>query len=299
MKERNLKMSFSSQIKDSLCRTQIDCEMCRAAEIAGMLRFTGSEADGEIRFSTENAYAAERLTENIKKVFGITVTPINSVKKHSFLIDNSNDAENVSDRLENCTPFACCKASFVRGAFLGGGSITDPDKSYHIEFCTRREREARVLCGILSDDGFAPKITERKGKKVVYMKECEQIADLLGYMGADNGALEMFTIQVEKQMRNAVNRQVNCENANMNKSAIASSKHTAAIHKIKNAGRWEKLPEVLKEIGELREQYPDISLKELGEMTEPPIGKSGVNHRLNRIIEIAETISAEETKGKV
>lgn len=292
-------MSFSSEIKDSLCRTQIGCEMCRAAEIAGMIRFTGSEKNGKIRFSTENAYAAERLTENIKRVFGITAVPVSSAKKHLFLIDNENDTENISDRLESCTPFACCRASFVRGAFLGGGSITDPDKSYHIEFCTKSENEAKKLCGILSDNGFAPKITERKGKKIVYMKECEQIADLLGYMGADNGALEMFTIQVEKQMRNAVNRQVNCENANMNKAAIASSKHTAAIHKIKKAGKWDKLPEVLREIGELREQYPDISLKELGEMTDPPIGKSGVNHRLNRIIEIAENVSEENTKGKV
>lgn len=292
-------MSFSSQIKDSLCNTHTACEMCRIAEIAGMLRFTNSISDGEIRFSTENACAAERLTENMKKAFGITVTPVNSLKKHSFLINDLNIAENIADSLAEEAPFACCKASFVRGAFLGGGSITDPEKSYHLEFCTKSDKEAKGLRALLSENGFTPKITERKGKKVVYIKECEQAADLLGYMGADNGALEMFTIQVEKQMRNEVNRQVNCENANMNKSAIASSKHTAAINKIKNAGKWDKLPDVLKEIGELREQYPDVGLKELGKMTEPPIGKSGVNHRLNRIIEIAENISASNMKGKL
>lgn len=284
-------MSFSSQIKDGLCKTPLGCEMCRTAEIAGMLVFTGSVSDGKIHFSTENKCAAERLTANIQKAFGFTAVPLSTSKKHSFIIENSNAAENIADGLSALPPFACCRASFVRGAFLGGGSVTDPEKSYHLELCTVSAGEADRLCRILRDAGFAPKITERKGKKVVYLKECEQIADLLGYMGADAGALEMFTVQVEKQMRNEVNRQVNCENANMNKSAIASSKHTAAIAKIKNAGRWDRLPEVLKEIGELREQYPDIGLKELGEMTDPPIGKSGVNHRLNRIITISEGIS--------
>lgn len=284
-------MSFSSQIKDSLCEKQLQCEMCRAAELAGMLRFTNSIAEREIRFSTENAFAAERFTENMRDVFGINMNAVNSSKKYSFFVRDSNVTENIRDGLTTISELSCCRASFVRGAFLGGGSVTDPEKSYHLEFCTKSKSEADKLYGILSERGFTPKITERKGKSVVYIKECEQIADLLGYMGADNGALEMFTIQVEKQMRNEVNRQVNCENANMNKSAIASSKHTAAISKIKLAGRWDKLPEALKEIGELREKYPDVGLRELGEMTEPPIGKSGVNHRLNRIIEIAESIS--------
>jgi len=284
-------MSFSSQIKNSLCKTDTDCEMCRFAEIAGILRFTDSVTDGKIRFSTENECVTDRLYEDLHEAFGVMVNPVRSMRKQTFLIDDKNIVENIADSLADPTPFECCRASFVRGAFLGGGSMTDPEKSYHIEFCTKSAEEADKLCNILAEHGFVPKVSERKGKKVVYIKECEQAADLLGYMGADNGALEMFTIQVEKQMRNEVNRQVNCENANMNKSAIASSKHTAAIHKIKKAGKWDKLPEVLKEIGDLREQYPDISLKELGEMTEPPIGKSGVNHRLNRIIEISQSIS--------
>ena len=284
-------MSFSSQIKNSLCKTETDCEMCRFAEIAGILRFTGSVTDGKIRFSTENECVADRLYEDLHEAFGVMVNPVRSMRKQTFLIDDKHIVENIAASLADPTPFECCRASFVRSAFLGGGSMTDPEKSYHIELCTKNAEEADKLCNILAEHGFAPKVSERKGKKVVYIKECEQVADLLGYMGADNGALEMFTIQVEKQMRNEVNRQVNCENANMNKSAIASSKHTAAIHKIKKAGKWDKLPEVLKEIGDLREQYPDISLKELGEMTEPPIGKSGVNHRLNRIIEISQSIS--------
>ncbi len=285
-------MSFSSDIKAKLCNTHMACDRCSAAEAAGMLRFTGALAKSLIKFSTENALVAERLTFDLQDSFGIDILPIHKSKSYTFLIDDAYEAENIRERIENedITPFACCCISFIRGAFLGGGSISDPLKSYHIEFGTKSGIEARILCSMLEYEGFMPKITERKGKKIVYIKECEQIADLLGCMGADNGALEMFNVQIEKQMRNEINRRVNCENANMDKSAKASSKHMYAINRLKNAGKWDSLPDVLKEIGDLRTENPDLSLKELGEMTSPPIGKSGVNHRLNRIIEYAENV---------
>lgn len=285
-------MSFSSEIKTKLCVTVPDCNACRIAELAGMLRFTGASGGESIRFSTEHEYVAERLRENLKESFGIDIQPEHRSKSYIFLIDDCHETENIKGFIEadDIMPFACCRSSFVRGAFLGGGSISDPEKSYHMEFDTKDGNEAKTLCAILLNEGFSPKTADRKGKKIVYIKECEQIADILGYIGAGQGALEMFTVQVEKQMRNEINRRVNCENANMDKSAKASSKHMYAIKKIKKSGNWGKLPEVLREIGELREENPDLSLKELGEMTNPPIGKSGVNHRLNRIIEIANEI---------
>ena len=285
-------MSFSSEIKTKLCSAKLSCNACRIAETAGILRFTGAIYEDRIKFSTENSYVAERLCADLKESFGIDVQPEYGLRSYVFLINDRYETENIKGFIESddIMPFACCRSSFVRGAFLGGGSISDPEKSYHMEFGTKSEAEAENLCKILKQEGFSPKIAQRKGKKIVYIKECEQIADILGYIGAGQGALEMFTVQVEKQMRNEVNRRVNCENANMDKSAKASSRHMYAIKKIKNAGTWDKLPEVLREIGELREANPDISLKELGEKTNPPIGKSGVNHRLNRIMEIAEEL---------
>lgn len=285
-------MSFSSDIKTKLCRAKFDCNACVIAEIAGILRFTGAVHDDGIKFSTENEHVINRLADNLKEAFGINVKVSHGVKSYTVNIDDGYEAENIRGFIEadDIMPFSCCRQSFVRGAFLGGGSIIDPEKSYHMEFSTKNSSEAEKLCKLLSEEGFSPKITDRKGKKIVYIKECEQIADVLGYIGADGGALDIFTVQVEKQMRNEINRRVNCENANMDKSAKASSKHMYAINKIKKNGTWEKLPDVLREIGELREENPDISLKELGEMLDPPIGKSGVNHRLNRIIEIANEI---------
>lgn len=283
-------MSFSSDIKSRLCKTEFDCAGCRTAELAGMLRFTGAAGKGEVKFLTESEDVVKRICGSICEVFGINAEFVKRARSYMIVINDINSVENINEYLEqeNLMPFTCCSASFVRGAFLGGGSISDPAKSYHMEFSTKNTDEAQLLCDILAKEGFGAKITHRKSKEIVYIKECEQIADILGYIGADNGALEMFTIQVEKQMRNDINRRVNCENANMDKSAKASSKHMQAIKTIKKSGTWEKLPEVLREIGNLREENPDVSLKELGEMTNPPIGKSGVNHRLNRIIEIAE-----------
>ncbi len=282
-------MSFASEIKKKLCETDMQCEKCRIAEIAGMLRFSGSCRDTGIRFVTENECAAKRLYEDIKEAFGIEMQPEHGLKAYTFFTESRSVTDNICECINgDVVPFACCRASYVRGAFLGGGSISDPQKSYHLEFGTKSRSEADFLIHILTGEGFSPKITERKGKYVVYIKECEQIADILGYIGAGYGTLEMFTIQVEKQLKNDINRRVNCENANTDKMVTAASRQMAAINKLKKNGEWENLPETLREIGKLREENPDVSLKELGQMLNPPIGKSGVNHRLNRIMELAE-----------
>lgn len=285
-------MSFSSQIKERLCKSEYACDRCAVYETAGAIGFGGSVSENEIKFATEKDFVACRLQKNINEAFGIETEIISASRIMRISINDIYQVENIADGIsqKGGIPFSCCREAFVRGAFLGGGSVTDPQKEYHMEFNTKSAENAQFLQEILKHDGFSSKITQRKGYNVVYIKGSEEIADILGYIGAPNFAFELYSVQIEKDMRNAVNRRVNCENANTNKAARASSKHLFAIRKIKDAKYWDKLPEVLKEIGELREEYPEDSLKELGEKTNPPIGKSGVNHRLNRILDIAENV---------
>lgn len=286
-------MSFSSDIKNSLCRIPLECPRCAAAELAGMMRLSG-KLNEEIKFTTENAAVSKRASDDLSESFGIIreAEKRDNSKVYRLLIDDAFEVENITERIMSgdIMPLACCRASFVRGAFLGSGSVSNPEKSYHLEFDTRSKNEAEFLRNILEQEGFSSKITYRKGHHIVYIKECETIADILGYIGAGKSALEMFTIQIEKEMRNSVNRRVNCENANADKAARASGRHLVAIKKIQAAKKLDDLPDVLKEIAILRQEFPEDSLKELGEKTDPPIGKSGVNHRLNRILEFAETI---------
>lgn len=285
-------MSFSSEIKEKLCRTIYECPSCAMNETAGALAFGGIVSENGISFRAENKCVINRVKQSIFEAFGINAEIKSMPKLERLNIEDRYKTENIIGGISLCSdiPFLCCRAAFVRGAFLGGGSVTDPNKGYHMEFNTRNEKAAERLCEILKTDDFSSKITHRKGNYVVYIKGSEEIADILGYMGAPQGALELFSIQVEREMRNVINRRVNCENANTNKAARASSKHLFAIKKIRASGEMRKLPEVLREIAELREEYPEDSLKELGEKTNPPIGKSGVNHRLNRILEIADNI---------
>ncbi len=193
-------------------------------------------------------------------------------------------------RVLNTELSPCCASAYIRGAFLGHGSVSDPQKSYHLEFITKNANEADFLCNLLFLNRLTPKLMQRKNYVIVYIKEANQIADLLGLMGDSADAFEFFGVQIEKDMRNNINRKVNFENANADKVAKAASKHLVAIKKIKLAKKWHDLPDTLKEIGDLRQRYPEDSIKKLGERLDPPIGKSGVNHRLERILQIAEML---------
>lgn len=287
-------MSFSSDIKEKLSKAEFGCPGCVAAELAGILRLAGKLSEDKIKFTTENKAVANRINKDLSEGFGLEYCTLQkeSAKACQFLIDDIFTVENITERIMNwdISPFACCCKSYIRGAFLGGGSVSNPEKSYHLEFDAKNKEEAEYLSNMLEEQGFANKITYRKGHYIVYIKECEVIADVLGYIGAGNSALEMFAIQIEKEMRNSINRRVNCENANADKAARASGRHLVAIKKIQELKQFDKMPEVLQEIARLRMEYPEDSLKELGEKTDPPIGKSGVNHRLNRILEFAENI---------
>lgn len=286
-------MSFSSDIKETLCREggvrRRECENCRAACLAGIFIFAGRTDGSKIRFTTENEYVADYITDSIVDGFGGSIEYTKSARACQFFLDSKSDAA-TKILAWNANAAGCCKRAFLRGAFLGGGSVTDPKRAYHLEFKTRYESLANTLLNILTSNGIAAKLTSRKDAYTVYIKECEAIADALSCMGAPNGGLELFEVQIEKEMRNSINRRVNCETANADKMARAASRQLVSIKKIKAAGKWQSMPDTLKEIGELREKYPHISLKELGERLDEPIGKSGVNHRLTRIMEFADNL---------
>ena len=280
-------MSFSSDIKDKLCRERGRCPNCKNACLSGVFEFAGKKNGDEIRFVTENEYVADYIADAVYD--GESVKYVKGARDCRFFLNSGGDIMNkITAWEENAS--ACCMRSYVRGAFLGGGSVTDPKSAYHLEFVTRFDEQAKKLAEILNGSSIAAKITRRKGLYTVYIKECEAIADALGFMGAHSGGLELYSVQVEKELRNRINRRVNCETANTEKTARAASKQIVAIKKIKDAGKWGTLSETLREIGELRAENPDISLKELGDMTNPPIGKSGVNHRLDRLIKFAESL---------
>lgn len=291
-------MSYSSEIKDRLAEITNECSFCDRAQLSAMVRYTGRFKDGRLMLYTENEACVKKICELNEKCIGISQKYEFREKSKLYEYTLSDNAvDNLCDALllfeddfNSITPFECCRAAYIRGAFLGGGSISDPKKSYHMEFDSRHQAEADRLLGMLSLCGISAKITCRKGHYIVYVKDYTSIADILGLMGDSQAALDIYGISVEKELRNSINRQMNCENANMDKIADAYKKHLSAIEKIKKTIGLAKLPAVLREIAEVRVKYPEDSLKQLGERLENPIGKSGVNHRLNRIVEIADEI---------
>lgn len=184
----------------------------------------------------------------------------------------------------------CCKRAFLRGIFLAGGSISDPEKSYHLEIVTQVLPKAEQLCEIIRTFDIEARIVKRKKVYVVYLKDSSQIVDFLNVCEAHIALMELENIRIMKEMRNSINRQVNCEAANIGKTIRASVRQADDICLIRDKRGLESLPENLIEIAKLRLQFPDASLKELGDKVSPPLGKSGVNHRLRRLSEIAERI---------
>ena len=184
----------------------------------------------------------------------------------------------------------CCKRAFIRGAFLAAGSVSDPEKSYHFEIVCETEEKARRLQEMIGDFGVSAKITLRKKSFVLYVKEGSQIVDLLNVMEAHAALMDYENVRILKEMRNSVNRQVNCETANLGKTISAAVKQIEDIRYIQRNLGFAKLPENLAEMAELRLEQPEATLKELGEMLHPPVGKSGVNHRLRKLSVLAEEL---------
>ncbi len=320
-------MSFSSTVKNEISRISTKNRCCKIAELSaivrmgGIIRFHGSH-NVTLRMVTENAATARKIFTLVKDLYGLNIAIM--VRKNRYLNKNNSyimevtaaadakrilgeigvliDKQSNGTRLNYCIPRStienrCCGKAYIRGAFLGGGSVSDPDKAYHLEFVTNSSQHAGGLRNLINRFGLNAKIVERKGSYVVYLKEGEQVVDILNIMGAHNGLLRLENTRVYKEVRNNVNRIVNCETANLTKTVHASVKQIENIKRIKNARGLKSLPLNLREVAELRLNYPDASLKELGQMLTPVLGKSGVNHRLRRIEELARDIRVIKGRG--
>ncbi|MCD8109735.1 MAG: DNA-binding protein WhiA [Clostridiales bacterium] len=190
--------------------------------------------------------------------------------------------------------YPCCRRAFIRGAFLTSGSVSNPGKSYHFEIVCRRRQGAEELCRIIEAFDIHPKIIQRKNKYVVYLKDSESIVDILNVMSAANALMRLENIRIIKDMKNSANRQYNCDSANISKMVRTATRQMEDIRLIEQKMGFDRLTPALREMALVRLEHPEESLKELGDYLEPPVGKSGVNHRLKKLGEIAETLRQEK-----
>lgn len=311
-------MSFSSKVKGEICRYSDISKEEALAELSAIMKVSGTIAFSGLglsfRITTENPASAKLIFLLLKEHFNIhsklMVKKSNSLKKNNIYMVVIDESMGVRELLSTTGIFKEVdgimnldysiekemiesdetKRAYIRGAFLGGGSISNPEKTYHLEFVTHSEEYANELCKLINSFGLNSKVIQRKNSHIIYIKEGEQIVDLLNILGAHTCLLELENIRIKKEMRNNVNRLVNCETANLSKTVNAAVRQVESIELIKSSVGFQRLPKNLQEIAELRLQYPEESLKELGEMLDPPIGKSGVNHRLRKIEKIAEEI---------
>ena len=277
-------MSFSKQVKEELSKLnnlankqEVKCEALGYFVCNNM-----TETAKVFRYSTESEYNINRFAKIIRNI-GIENFNININGKIFYIEINKTKINKIkcfdynSNKIEDIKPF-------IRGLFMGAGSINNPESKYHLECGVKNKEEASKIWQMLNNVG----ITTKQRVNIIYIKDGEEISRFLAFIGASRSVLKFEQIRVERNMNNKVNRLVNCKTANLNKVLNASIKQVEAIRKLKKNGKFEKLDDSLKEIANLRLQYPDMSLVELGEMLTSDIGKSGVNYRLNKIIKIAE-----------
>lgn len=290
-------MSFSSTVKNELCRAEVNNNCCLLAELTAVIRISRTvksinDDESVIKVVTESAAFARKVFANIKKLFKlypqVSIRKSKKLKKHvSYTLTIPSLARNFDVRMPEKP---CCKKAYLRGAFLAAGSVSDPEKTYHLEITCHDYELAYDTSNLINSFDLNSKVISRKGNYVTYIKEGEDIVDFLNIIGAHSALLELENIRILKEMRNNVNRIVNCETANLEKTVNASFRQVENIKYIKEKVGFDSLPENLKEIAELRLLYSDANLKELGEMLSPPLGKSGVNHRLRKLDKIAEVV---------
>ncbi len=307
-------MSFSGTVKEELSRQISTARHCRIAETAALLSLCGRfTADGALRMQTENSAVIRKYFTLVQKTFNIeteiAVRENRQMKKgHIYYVEIKDDAlirtvllatklsreQNSGGALVLNNSLliqqTCCKRAFIRGAFLASGSISDPEKGYHFEIVCPDEKKAGHLRDLIRSFGIDAKVVVRKKSHVVYVKEGAQIVDILAVMEANMALMNLENIRILKEMRNTVNRKVNCEMANINKTVSAAVKQIEDIKLIEEKKGFQSLNDGLAEIAELRLQYPEATLKELGMMLNPQVGKSGVNHRLRKLSAIADEL---------
>ncbi len=304
-------MSFSSQVKEELIQKMARQRHCRIAELAAIVQFGCKVEDVEegrrILFTEESESLAQKYFTLLKK----TIT-INQCDK----VDACLDAYSIEGELANSLvellrldthpdgrvdglllQQPCCKRAFIRGAYLCSGSMSDPNKAYHFEIVCKDRAQADQLSYVMNSFQVDSKIIERKGHFVVYLKEGAQIADILSVMEAGLSLMEFENIRILKEMRNSVNRKVNCETANIGKTVSAAVRQVEDILYIEETVGLSTLSASLQEMAYLRLENQESSLIDLGQMLEPAVGKSGVNHRLRKISEIADKLREQEKLG--
>lgn len=296
-------LSFSARVKSELCRAEVERKCCALAEAMGTLLFANTFSGDCIRIVTESQDFGARLPRLFRKGLGTKFDVLpdpNTAGKLTYLI---TDEEKIKSVFSICGFSAqtsvslhvnsallekeCCQRAFLRGAFLSGGSVTDPEKRYHLELSTTHISVSRETETLLRDMNLTAKETERKGSSVLYYKQSEAIEDFLTAIGAPVSAMAVITAKIEKDWRNDANRKTNCDSANVDKAVAAAQEQLSVIRQLQERGILETLPEKLRETARLRREYPETTLSELAQLHEPPISKSAVNHRMRKLLSLA------------
>lgn len=309
-------MSFSGEIKEELSRPASSGRHCKLAETAAIISLCGKIIITEnneycVKIQTENLPVARKYFTLLRKAFNIkaeaSVRKSGEARFYSVVVQKDREAKRLlkdtcllseDGSIQECMSLihnqllrqVCCRRAFIRGAFLAAGSVSDPKKYYHFEIVCASREKAGQLCELFAGFQVDAKIIRRKKHLVVYVKEGSQIVKLLGLMGASVSLMQLENVRIVKEMRNQVNRKVNCETANLNKTVSAAVRQVEDIRYIESMIGLDRLSEGLKEVARLRLMHPDASLKELGDMLSPKVGKSGVNHRLRKLSLTAERL---------
>ena len=292
-------MSFAGDVKSELCRGTVSRKCCVQAECYGILLYCNTYTSEEIRIVTESEAFAQRLPVLFKKAFKLTFDRLPEGEgKRIFSITQPQKLETVRQAfggdpgaLALHVNFAvveesCCRFSFLRGAFLAGGSVTDPRKGYHLELSTSHLSVSREMVALMREMELEPKAARRKGNAVLYFKQSDRIEDFLTAIGAPLSAMEVMNAKLEKDLRGSVNRRVNCDAANLDKAVEAAMAQVEAIRRLEESGKLALLPDKLREAAALRRAHPEDTLSQLAEQCDPPITKSALNHRLRKLVEL-------------
>ena len=300
-------MSFAGNVKAEICRVTSFKKCCALAQCFGVLLFCNSFSREGIRIITESREFGQVLPKLFHKAFGVEFDSYPSMAspgKLHFLVEDPLKIRRIFDAFGYdwdtlalhvnlaVVEEECCKAAFVRGAFLSGGSVTDPEKGYHLEIGTSHQAVLRQTDALMEEVlGFYPKIAARGGSQVLYLKQSDQIFDCLTYLGAPVCAMEILEAKLEKELNNKVNRRCNCDDANLSKVVEAAQEQLAAIRILRERGILEKLPPKLRAAALAREAEPEASLSELAARMDPPITKPAMNNRMKKLVQFAKEVA--------
>lgn len=293
-----MEKTFAQKVKTELCEPRVERKCCAVAEAYGVLLYAHSFSPRSVRIRTASDEFAERLPHLFRRAFGIDFDEPEAQRgvKHLFTIQDPDKLKTIFDAFGNdmASPSLhinfgvieepCCKAAFVRGAFLAGGSVTDPAKRYHLELATTHYSVSREAYSVLLEMGFSPKEAQRKGEHLLYFKKSEHIEDLLTTIGAPVCAMDVMSAKIEKDMKNSINRKVNCDSANADKVVEAAARQMEAIRRIDKLYGLDSLPDKLQEAALLRYANPEASLADLAMLSYPPVSKSCLSHRLKKLL---------------